>query len=283
MSAKDEGSNQVGDIQKDAPQKLGASDFTVDTIEEICQLADVPWFPLGRQAEAKQAKAATTSRVSGYEISLVQTARALAVRARGNDHDALLRLFLMAAGAQLELWQLAKESRVLQRASEHSLLWFVPRSPLIGLRGILKDFAGLFHVGSLLLRFRKLKGNLDLPVNACAFKLVTYMVLAKRGFITNPHYAEAWTKECANLPQLSESTWQQHWWPVGREIAASMFPQLDTTLFGKQADSQNKDRNYSAAIHQLGLAFEYVWPMFKGIEDAVLRFSAEADSAGKRK
>jgi hypothetical protein len=72
------------------------------------------------------------------------------------------------------------------------------------------------------------------------------------------------------LNPLSEHTWKEEWWKLGKDIAKDMFPDLDKVLFGGKADPKNKDRNFDAAIHHLGMAFKVVWPLVKGIEDATL-------------
>lgn len=254
--------------QNPTAKELGASHFRTESIEEICQLATVAWFPGAKSAKDTE-KHGGSVEVTGYEVSFVDTAKALGSRARENDHDALLRLVIMAMAAQLELWQLAKNSPLLQRASQHSVFWFLPSTQIGGLGRIFKDAQNLFNVASFLLKFRKIRGNLDIPINACAFKLLAYMVLAKRGFIKDPH-SVLLGDPCAKLPQLSETTWNTTWWATGKNIAKDMFPDLDVLLFGPQANPQDKERNYSAAIHQLGLAFKHTWPLFKGIENAVL-------------
>jgi hypothetical protein len=269
MTTDDESLKEGAGAQNAMARELGAADFRSETIEEICQLATVPWFPVSKRAADKDKGSKTSNELTGYEVSLVGTAKALARRVHENDHDALLRLFIMGAAAQLELWQLSKESKLLQRASKHSIFWFLPRSPFSGLGGLLKDFEKLLGIAALFLKFRKLKGNLDVPVNACAFKLLTFMVLAKRGLISNPRFA-GWSEACSGLNPLSEHTWKEEWWKLGKDIAKDMFPDLDKVLFGGKADPQNKDRNFDAAIHHLGMAFKVVWPLVKGIEDATL-------------
>ncbi len=245
----------------------GPTSFSVDTLEEIRQLGAVDWFPVRERNRTKDAAPENSAGQSaGRDVSMVATAKSLGALALRGDQDALLRLVIMASAAQLELWKLQKELPVLGRASEHSIGWFSFRSPLPRLGGLLREIDQLARVAVVVLKFRRLKGNLNVPANACAYKLVSYMVLAKRGLISNPRFA-GWSQACQQLDPLSEQT-AGEWWELGTEIAKDMFPDLDILLFGDKADAKDKDRSYSAAIHHLGLAFKDVWPMFKGIEDA---------------
>jgi hypothetical protein len=265
-----------------AAQDFGSFDFRSETIEEISQLASVAWFPLTPRAEAEQGKLDVPGKVAGSEVSLVATARELGIRARAGDHDALLRLFVMMAGAQLELWKLSKESKLLRRAAEHSAVWFLPRSPFRGLAMIFKEFEAFVNVAGFLLRVRRMHASLDVPVNACAFKLITYMVLAKRRLITNPRYT-GWVEECEQLPKLSQRSWTESWWPLGIKIAKDMFPDLDQMLFGQNADPKDKDRNLDAAIHHLGMACKSIWLIFKGIEDAAIGMTSSLTAGDDKK
>lgn len=260
-------------------KQMGAADFSEQTLNEIGELAAFDWFPLTDRKSVVKNGGTQDRRLSGYEVSLVGTARALAERARDDDHDALLRLFLMMAAAQLELWKLSRESKVLQTAAQHSALWFLPHSPFRGLRAIVGELEGIFQVAATIIRFRKIRGNLDIPANACAFKLLTYMVLAKRGLIQDPRHT-GWAEACKALPKLSKSTWKKDWWPLGIKIGKDMFPNLDKWLFLDKADPDNKDRDLNAAIHHLGFGFEAVWPIFKGIEGATISFSSKLKRDG---
>ena len=239
MTADDESLKEGAGAQNAMARELGATDFRSETIEEICQLATVPWFPVSKRAADKDKESKTSNELTGYEVSLVGTAKALA---NAHTKTTMTRCCGCSSWGQPRNWSFgssSKESKLLQRASKHSIFWFLPRSPFSGLGGLLKDFEKLLGIAALFLKFRKLKGNLDVPVNACAFKLLTFMVLAKRGLISNPRFA-GWSEACSGLNPLSEHTWKEEWWKLGKDIAKDMFPDLDKVLFGGKADPKNK-------------------------------------------
>lgn len=175
--AKPDETNSAAKLKRNkganAPLKTSSQDFRPETIDEITRIISVEWFPPVDVAPHKKPKPA--SLVTGYEGSLVDAVNALATKARANDRDALLRLFVITSASQLQMWKLAKERPdLVKQAAANALYWPIPFSSVPMLNNLFSQLGNMLNIGRLILNLTKAKGNLQVPANACAFKLLSY-------------------------------------------------------------------------------------------------------------
>lgn len=243
-----------------------AGEFRPETLEEVAFITQFDWFPSDQtHRSASDPKMIALKVPTGYEVSLVRCARSLSMQARTGDEDALLRLFVMAAAAQLELWLLMRDKpHLLEAAAQHSAAWPMFSSPFTGIASIYERSMGLFKVGRLILQSTKSQGKCAATSSICAFQLLTFMVVARRGLAPDKRYEE-WTSKCMVLQPLSDKTWTD-WWLLAREIANKMYPDLHKRMYGKEAGTVKK--NLGDAIHQLKTPFSSLWGLFIGVEQA---------------
>jgi hypothetical protein len=243
------------------PSPSTPADWKDETLRDLIRFVNIPWFASKDQG-AKLTRSDTFADQAGPDVSLVDTARALADRARANDPDAALRLFIMAAVSQVEVWKLMREGNPAFKAlAQHSAYLPVPFSPIARIDSLFSKVLLMLKVGKMLLNV-KAKGNLENQANASALRLLGFMMVAKRGFVDDPEY-QKWIPVCETLPPLSPSTWRE-WWVVGKDICPEMFPELQFMFYGEEAD---KPKKYQGdAVHRLGQSFEKMWPLFEAVE-----------------
>ena len=245
-------------------QPQDRSDVSSKTVSFAKKLLNIEWFP----AESNKPLLSLHSSINAGQDTvcgvdtIIDSIRKMGAKAReGNgDKDAASKLFMVLVAAQIEMCSLSTaKPDLLRGAAEHSIAWVLPWSPFSGVRGWVSKLADTMGISKAISLYSKAKGNLGLPANAIAFKLLSFMVFVRQGIVREKYLK--WESDCLKLDSLSELSLPD-WWATGKKILPDMFPDLSMLIYGSE------DAEWGDSVHRVGQSFYTLWSMFLGVEKA---------------